>query len=215
MKTDKTVIFLLSCVALAVLALPSAANLIENPSFEVAGSLTSMAEHWEYGNPDSNGGTWGSAARVDWRATDGGFCATIQGTWAGAGDFGGWWQQAAVSEGDLVTISGYFYADTNWTATTQELKIEWYDSILAPVGSQPSVDLSAVSDSWEYKSVQGTAPATAVWARLTVNASGAGANGALQFDEMSLTVIPEPLALTLLTSGFALCLLLRRPIEPS
>jgi len=166
----------------------SGTNLLRNPGFEDQGSNDEEARYWEWGNPDPHGGKWGSAARrgtaEHWRAHSGSWEGTIQGTWAGA-DNGGWWQEVPGTPGESYRASAWFWADNNWTAGVQQLKIEFYDeniNFLADAGT----DFYDVAETWVYKSVSGTAPGNAAWVRIVVYAGGVGPNGALQFDDLTL-----------------------------
>ena len=167
-------------------------NLLANASFEVSGSSDARARHWE-ASGDSHGDWWGSAARVDWRCRQGGVAAAVRGSWSG-NDYGGWWQEGAAQAGKIYQATAWFWADhveNAWTAAVQELKVEFYDGSFSLLDSS-GVGLSDVVETWTQKTVRATAPAGPAWARFAVNASGAGATGALQFDGAALTQEPDP-----------------------
>lgn len=167
-------------------------NLLANASFEVSGSSDARARHWE-ASGDSHGDWWGSAARVDWRCRQGAVAAAVRGSWSG-NDYGGWWQEGAAQAGKIYQATAWFWADhaeNTWTATVQELKVEFYNGAFSLLGST-GVGLGDVVETWTQKTVRATAPAGTAWARFVVNASGAGATGALQFDGAALTQEPDP-----------------------
>jgi hypothetical protein len=166
-------------------------NLLGNASFEMPGSADRYARHWESGSPDSHGSFWDNAYREVWRAHGDFFEAVIKGSWSGGLTSGGWWQEAAASAGATYRVSAWFWADKGgyggvWTASSQELKIEFYSSSYGPALSTNTVDLSDVGETWTQKTVAAVAPAGAAWARFVVGVSGAGSQGALQFDDAEL-----------------------------
>ncbi len=170
-------------------------NLLQNASFELPGTTASaLARHWEWNCPDTHGSTWGAASRERWRAKSGECLAAIKGSWSGQ-DWGGWWQDAAVSPGTTYKASAWFWADQTppygpWTAAVQELKIEFYPSDLAGPLLTVTQDLTGVNETWTKFKVTGEAPPTAAWARFVVGVSGAGAAGALQIDDARLVPVP-------------------------
>lgn len=186
---------------LCLAAAESHAAVLYNTSFEDAGTTAAYAEHWEFNNPDTHGGVWGSASRESWRAHEGTWEATIRGSWSG-NDFGGWWQELAASEGEVYVAQAWFYADNSWTADSQTLQIEFFDASNTLIGVPVSISLNGVNETWTSYTVQGEAPVNTAWARFVVQASGAGADGALQFDDIYFgTAVPEPTTFGLLLLG--------------
>lgn len=164
-----------------------------NPGFETAGSTNTTAQYWEWDNPSgwTQGGYWGNATREDWRSHSGDYEAVIKGTWAGQGDNGGMWQEFAATEGQQLEASAWFWADNNWSAALQGIKIEFYDNSVSLITSVSNA-FSDVAESWIQKSVTATAPAETAWVRTAIWADEAGSDGALQFDDVAMSVIPEP-----------------------
>ncbi len=172
-------------------------NLLRNPSFEIAGSSDSNAWHWEPGAPDTRGGAWGTARRVNWRhhpSGAGSWCAAIRGAEAGATS-GGWWQQDyGVVPGERYRLSGWFWAGeggTPWTAAVQALKLVFAaeaGGVTTEVAwiEEPLTDLGAA---WQYRSLEAVAPSNANAAVVSVYAAGVGPTGALQFDQLAFDLM--------------------------
>lgn len=164
-------------------------NLLRNPGFELAGlTTTNRAMYWYPGEPDSSGDMWGSARRVNWRSHEGSWQGTIRGLWANAGSDGGFWQEAEAVPGQTYRFSGWFWADSNWSAGRQGIKIEF---LSGPPGSFNYVSavttlISGVGTTWVEKSLEATAPPGATWVRVVIFADNVGGNGALQFDALNL-----------------------------
>lgn len=161
---------------------PHDANLLENTSFEEQGSTTNAALFWELNNAMRHGGYWGSMRRVNWRAHSGAWEGAIAGQWAGAGDYGGTWQEQACTPGSNYHWSAWFWADTTWSATLQGLKIEFYDATTSLVASVSNA-WDGAQDDWVYRHVEAVAPPAAEWVRAVIWAEGAGQEGSLQFDD--------------------------------
>lgn len=180
-------------IALLLLALcaTAEANLIQNPSFETEGhGGPSSPLNWKMNEPDDHGDAWGSAIREDWRAHEGRAAAAVRGSWAGAGDYGGLWQEAEIDAGREYVFSAWLWADATWTAQVQEIKIEFWDVGRSQKLGEAVNSFNDISEIWMEKSVQAIAPVGAFWARVVINVSGAGANGALQIDDLRLDPVP-------------------------
>lgn len=167
------------------------ANLLNNPGFETQGSTSTQARYWEWYVPDQHGSNWGSASRESWRNISGTWEGTIRGTYAGAGDEGGYWQEVEATPGARYRFTGWFFADgdgNNWTADAQGMKIEFYNSSGEKIYSfeQPILD---AGPNWVFKSMEATAPANAAWVRVVVYAVRVGFNGSLQFDDLDLSEV--------------------------
>lgn len=187
---------LLTCVMAGSVLLgasSASANLLQNSSFETESSLGfNMAMNWKMNDPDDHGESWGSASRESWRAREGTFEATVRGTWGNGNDYGGWWQEAEIDSGQTYKFSGWFYADEGWFAAVQELKIEFWNIDRSQMLGSVVNKIEGVGADWVQQSVEGYAPEGTAWARVVVNVSGIGANGALQFDNVALEIVPKP-----------------------
>jgi hypothetical protein len=172
-----------SCAGL----LMASANMLQNASFETASTTgENAAQNWKMGDPDEHGDAWGSATRENWRAHEGVWMGAIRGTWSAAGDFGGWWQEIAATPGSTYHASAQLWADGSWKADVQEMKIEFWNGDRSTMLSAVTNALTDIGEVWVEKTLDGTAPEGAAWARVVINASGIGAEGALQIDEVDL-----------------------------
>jgi hypothetical protein len=168
------------------------AELTHNGSFEEAGTSASNAKYWVNGTPDNHGEMWGAALRTSWRAHAGAWEGVIRGTWANAGNFGGFWQEAPAVAGRTYRVSGWFWADSTWTAGAQKLKIEFLSGAAKGETYLKVVELNlgTIGQSWVQKTLEAVAPAGTTWARIVVEATGIQYHGALQFDELKLERVP-------------------------
>jgi hypothetical protein len=165
----------------------SAANLLKNGSFESPVEHSPReATHWTFNQPDTHGDHFGSAAREGWRAHDGLYIMTVQGTWADRGDYGGIWQEAEAQPGEIYRASGWFWADEEWQPAAQELKLEFYSADYAELLHTESVALGSLEPRWQRVEVSATAPENARWIRLVIFATGVSDAGALQVDSLYL-----------------------------
>ncbi len=167
----------------------AAANLIRNQGFEVQGENSEAARYWRMHDPDDQGDAWGTAIRADWRAKEGSFIGAIRGQWAGLGDYGGFWQDAEVVAGTRYKVSAWFWADASWQAGTQELKLEFWNRDRSAMLDSMSVSLDDVGELWMKKEIEAAAPEGAGYARVVINVSAAGNDGALQVDEVELVAL--------------------------
>lgn len=166
-------------------------NLIRNGGFEEAAGdgVMTDAKHWKMNHPDTHGDQWGSASRENWRAFEGEFIGTIRGLWADCGTYGGWWQESEAIPGTTYRFSGWFYADTEWIARTQEIKIEFWDSTYTTVLHSRTKPITGCDMDWEEISIEATAPPGAAWVRAVVNVINTGASGSLQMDSLELFIV--------------------------
>jgi hypothetical protein len=185
---------------LAIEIAPARTNLLNNPSFEFAGSAADRAAYWQYNTPDIHGDSWGTAARVDWRhypTNEGAWCGAIRGTWSGAGDNGGFWQEVPAVPGGQYRFSARFWADDGhpfgpWTAAAQAMKIEFMSGELTGGSYLGSVtqQIAGVTQDWKQVSVQGLTPPGCDWVRVVIYAAGVGSAGSLHVDSVSLEGAP-------------------------
>lgn len=182
----RIVITLFAVSGLVLTTSAARANLLQNGSFEEAGNEPETARHWKMNDPSESGDAWGSAIRVDWRANDGAHIGAIRGKWAGADEYGGFWQEARIEPGKTYRASAFFWADQSWGAGVQELKIEFWGEDRTEKLGERSVGLSDVGENWTLKEVTLDAPAGAAWGRVVINVGEVGNDGALQVDQVSL-----------------------------
>lgn len=165
-------------------------NLLYNGSFETAGSTSIRAKYWEFFNPNIHGGVAGATERVNWATPqEGSYFAAILNTLANQGNTGTWWQEAPVEPGLTYEGSGYFIREggsNQWTATTEELKLEFYDfdGQLLPGGGHRV--LSDVGTNWAQRLVSAEAPPGSAYARWVTFVAGAGNAGNLRIDRAVL-----------------------------
>jgi len=165
-----------------------AANLLVNPGWATEGASADRAQGWE---DNVTGGVWGNSERSDWNNHDGdGYSDLIKGSWGGS-DYGGSWQKVSVVGGEQYEISAWFFVDNGWSASTWELKIEWYAN--GSFISDDILNISGVAQStWEQKMLSAQAPANADSANLVLNVGGIGSDGAMYMDDLDLHQIAAP-----------------------
>ncbi len=183
-----------SCALLlgGLLSVEAGTNLLRNSSFETEGSWAERAAHWEWNNPNQQGGIWGTASRRDWNKVSGSWQGTICGTWGGA-DNGGWWQELVCVPGRRYRFSGYFFSDgegNKWTADEQAIKVEFLTATTNFI-SQVIADLEDIGPNWVHKEMEVQTPTNAYLIHAVVYANGVGANGALQFDDLELVEVED------------------------
>jgi hypothetical protein len=163
------------------------AGLLQNTSFETAGSGGDQtAKNWKLDDPNEHGDAYGSATRENWRAHEGTWIGVIRGTWADAGDMGGFWQEAEATAGTTYRATAQLWSDPDWSAQVQEMKIEFWNSDRSEQISAVTNAILGTGESWNEATVEGIAPEGAGWARAVIHAGGVGEAGALQIDEFDL-----------------------------
>jgi hypothetical protein len=181
----------------ALQSVHAGSNLLQNSSFELSADGNN-ATYWTYGLAGkTNGGSWGSSARRNWRAKTGSWMGAIQGTWFNGQDFGGWWQEnqgdTPIAPGLIYEAGAWLWADNQpgiqWTCTAQRITIEFYDSDYNLLSSSATNFTGEISSNWVYKSIRAIAPAGTFKARLAIKVDGAGSAGALQIDDAELRSI--------------------------
>lgn len=194
-------------VAMVMVAAVTAAqaNLLVNYGFESELSASDWSSIW---------GT-GQFARETWNTPpEGSYAIYLYGGWSGATDFGGGLQaiSSGITAGDTYDLSASFYSDNGWTAASQLMKLEFFDSGANLLAAYTNT-LSALPDAaWATRSVSGVAPLGSAYAQVVFEGSGFGANGVLGADNFSLTaqVVPEPTVAMLGLIGGAVAIFLRR-----
>jgi hypothetical protein len=182
----------LACLALCSgMAFTAAAadpgNLLLNPSFEyeTAGDFHA-GMFWVQNQPDRLGDTYGSARRENWRAQDGFYAMAIRGTWAGAGDSGGVWREVPAIPGTTYRFTAWTWADAVWSASTRELKIEFWNADRSRPLASTGLSLDDTGESWQETSLENVAPDGSAWVRAVIHVAGAGPEGALLVDSLTL-----------------------------
>ena len=167
------------------------ANLLFNTSFEAESTFSyGFAQNWKLNDPDDHGDAYGSASRENWRAHEGQFLGAIRGTWAGQGDFGGFWQEAEGHGNLTYRAAAWFYADAGWRAQTQDLKLEFWNWDRTQLLGSAVNSLYDLREEWTRHEVSAVAPDGTEWVRVVIHVSGAGEAGALQVDEVELATSP-------------------------
>ena len=164
-------------------------NLLLNPSFEyeTAADFHSCV-YWTLNQPDPHGGFYGSVRRENWRARDGYYAMAIRGTWAGAGDFGGFWQEVPAAPDATCRFSAWTWTDAAWTAQTCEIKIEFWNADHSRMIEPCALPLKNTGESWQESVLEATAPAETAWVRVVVNIADAGPEGSLLVDSVALRI---------------------------
>lgn len=174
------------------IAFSGESNLLQNPSFEDGvQNRASQAAHWTMGYPDVHGDTYGSASREDWRSYDGLYIMAIRGLWANAGDYGGCWQEADAEPGTKYRASGWFWADPEWRAELQEIKLEFWSAGYEDLLMTKSTRIRRIGPEWRQYKVEARAPDNAEKVRVVIHAEGIGYYGALQFDHFVLADVEQ------------------------
>ena len=186
--------FIAAALGFALVPLAAAAgNLLLNPSFEYETAADFHAcVFWTMNGPDVHGDAYGSAQRENWRACDGFYAMAIRGTWAGAGDAGGVWQEVPAAPGSVYRFSAWAWADAAWTAQIRDLKIEFWNADRSRRLERHAVPLNGVGETWREFTLAATDPADAAWVRAVVHVAGAGPDGALLLDSLALQTGREP-----------------------
>lgn len=203
-------LFMSLAVAAALAAPAAAANLVGNPGFE-------DGDTGPIGNGMPVWGVWGNSG---WHHNDAG---RVIGTKA----IKFWWDDCGVFQ-DVPVVAGsqYLYSVMALSASSDPLvgwngllKAEFYNSALGTDSAHRlgQIDVaryysaSAPRDQWVTISGTVTPPPTADLARIIlmiVDWQSTGVSGSLNFDESSITLVPEPATAGLL--ALALLLGLRR-----
>ena len=187
MNTSLALSIAVLSLALAPAARAEPDNLLLNPSFEYE---TAADYHscvfWSMNHPALHGDTYGAAQRENWRAHDGFYAMAIRGTWAGAGENGGCWQEVPATPGISFRFSAWIWADAAWTAQTRELKIEFWNADHSQRLARHALPLENLGEFWQEVSIEATAPEGTAWVRAVVHVSSAGAEGALLVDSLVL-----------------------------
>lgn len=180
----------------------------EGPQGDGTGTNT---PYWSWDVPSgwTYGGNWGEVDVRNWRSHSGSNEATIH-NWGGGAPDGGWWQtvtDTVASAGTIWKARAWAVSDNGgwgggvYTCVSIDIKIEFYQSDHSTLVGAVTNSYSPPGETWTYMAVTGTAPANSYYARFVLAAVGQGSSGTLQFDDTSLTLIPEPGVAALLGLG--------------
>lgn len=191
MRTSSGKRWIIGLGIILVTAGAASANLLYNTGFELESAFSyGFALNWKLNDPDDHGDAYGSASRENWRAHEGQFLGAIRGTWAGQGNYGGWWQEAEGHGGTTYRASAWFYADAGWHAQTQDLKLEFWNWDRTQLLGSAVNSLYELREEWTRHEVSAVAPDGTQWVRVVIHASDTGEAGALQIDDVELVTSP-------------------------
>ncbi|OQA29541.1 MAG: hypothetical protein BWY59_00223 [Verrucomicrobia bacterium ADurb.Bin345] len=199
----------LLCVAVtlvAVMAVVTAqGNLLLNEGFESALSAADWSTTWGAGQFTRQ--TWNTPP-------EGSYAIYFYGGWSGGDTWGGGLQavNAGIAPGIEYDLSAEFYWDNGWSAASQMIKLEFFDSGANLLAAYTNTLSGLTEATWVTQSVSGTAPAGSTYAQVVFEGSGFGAGGVLAADNFSLVAIPEPSVAFLALLGGGALMLLRRKV---
>jgi hypothetical protein len=197
--------YLLAMAVMVAMVVPASANLLTNGGFEdgATGNITAGVPGWL---------EWGSSG---WHHDDAG---RVIGTKA----IKFWWDDAGMWQ-DVPVVGGqnYEFSIQAFNASAERLtgwngwmRAEFYGSSGENLLTAPNIKYYSATDpvdQWVSLSGVVTAPAGAVTGRMVFGIADwqpTGVSGALNFDEASIALVPEPATLGLL--GLAMFILRRR-----
>ncbi|MBN1269834.1 MAG: glucan biosynthesis protein [Kiritimatiellae bacterium] len=150
-------------------------NLLANGSFEINTGEAGSAASWAQG---------GAAGTYDWAWRSGSWGMGVA-QWVG--NSGYFYQDyAADVSGTGFTFSMWLAKDDTFTPGTVELKLEWFDEGMAPLGTAVRDVAADVTNSFGWFSVAGTAPSGTRTVRCTVWCGDVTGTGALKCDDAEL-----------------------------
>lgn len=187
-------------LAIVAFAAPSAVaqNLLTDPSFEDPTKFTAdgppFVGFWE---SFQGGGASSALSSVDPLTGAGHVALNINNA---NNTFAGFFQDVAVTGGNLVDFSLYHKTTSLPYNLVSELRIEWRDAT-TEVGRTPNLTTSP-TDSYSLLSLSAPAPGNATFARVVYaiqSFTNTGADlGTVFIDDASVTVVPEPATVALL-----------------
>jgi hypothetical protein len=196
-------------IALLAFAVTASAHLLVNPSFEVQGSESWLADSWwRTTGPDL-------ADRVNWWPNSGSYHMSFNDWQGGSGSFGQWVGQS-FDEGDVFTFSIWGDAGTLFDAEDVRIGIEIHRDGEPVIYDYVSIlaGLQSVAGSGYHQYTHVTTATveniTGVSAYVQVlNRDTGSPNHQLFFDDAYLA-IPEPTAVVLMGLGGLMACMLRR-----
>lgn len=178
---------LMAVVIVVMPAIAKAANLLENPGFELENNVdSSKAAEWD---------TW-MGERLNEFQRSGNWSLH---SWAfdGEGD-GGAWRAVPISSGTKVCFKGYLMSPKEGSyhksplagGAEAFLEIEWFEGE-TKLGSTKSDILKGASD-WTLYAVTGTAPAGTDSARFVCKVKTiSGSSGDIYFDDLDVSIVTK------------------------
>ncbi len=180
-------LFLMAVLIVAMPVIAKAANLLENPGFELEDNVDlSKAAEWD---------TWMGERLNEFKRS--GDWSLHSWAFDGDGD-GGAWRAVPISAGTKVCFKGYLmspkeggYHKSPLTGGAEAfLEIEWFqgDTKLASIKS----DILKGGSDWKLYSVTGTAPAGTDSARFVCKIRTApGSSGDIYFDDLDVSIVTK------------------------
>lgn len=201
--SSKFIVSSVGAVALLFMAsLVSAQNLVLNPGFETAGANSSLAANWTV-DTAAGGPVYGVRTNDNPFAGSYNFEAFLAST--GAGPVVQVDQSAIpVTGGGTYTFS--FYADrlTGSQGDSDQYNIQWFNASSGFVGQTGYTTFSPGANVYAQTVASGTVPATAATGTIFLHCAGAAVPGwtaTIDFDNVSLSVVPEPTTVSLVFVG--------------
>jgi hypothetical protein len=165
----------IAAVVLGVCVVSDAQNLLKNPGFE------------EELGPDNWAPAWGTFSRETWNTPpEGTSAAYLRGTWCGAGDGGGVIQSVPAAPGSVYAVSASFYVDNGFTAASEVLKLEFFDSSDKVIEAFTNSLTDLTDGKWTEKSLSAQSPAGTKRVQVVFEATGVGGEGTIGADNFVL-----------------------------
>lgn len=127
-------------------------------------------------------------------------------------------QKVTVTPGTDYTLTGWAFTPNTLSSSSSLgfLMLFFTDANGDTIGqylASAEFDSASPANTWVQLSVDGTAPANAAFVYAETMLWNPGPGDAVYFDDLSLTVVPEPSALAVLSAGLGLGLLGRRRMQ--
>jgi hypothetical protein len=198
------VMSLLACSAMITLGAATANAQLIDGGFETTG-----LPNWSTFNSAIQLATSGMASANKTDPDGGGFVLKVYGPFNSNWDGAGAQQAIAASPGQSLTLTGYGMnpsGDAMGTGSFGLIQIQFQDSSHASLGSAfSSANLAsgAPTDVWTLMTATGVAPAGTAFANIVALhlSSPSNAGGSIYFDDLQVSVVPEPSSIALALVG--------------